>query len=567
MVFLIFILIIDILFIGWSLNMIKKNLKKNKLIDGAFIVTISIIITKILGILYVIPFYSIIGEKGGALYSYAYTIYTFFMSIAVSGIPLAISKLVSEYQTLGYYRSKVQVFRIAKILSFTLGFFIFLLLYFLSPVISKMIIGKAGGGNSLNDIVWSIRIISFAIIIVPLLSVYRGYFEGHRFMNPPSISQVLEQLFRVMIILLGCFLSIKILPLKFSNLVYISLVAVSIGAIVSYLYLVYQMKKNSRKFHEKIRDVGEPIISNTIMLKKILVYSIPFIMIDFFKGTFNYIDMFTVIKGLSKYFSSADAEIIFSIMSTWASKFHMVLLAFTSGICLSLIPNLTESIVKKNNKSIQNNINQSFSILAFIIFPMTMGISFLAKPIWFLFYGNSNYGPSILSYSIFIGLFFSFFYLIMNILQVYKGFRYIFICLISGIIFKLLFNTRLMISFSSVHLAPYHGAITASIIGFIICISIGMIILRKNYSVLFDNILKNIVDILCGSIFMIFGLCILKLFIPISSSIRIYNLFIIIFYGSFGALLYFLYGKYTNLISSIFGNKVYQVIKKSFIRS
>ena len=48
------------------------------------------------------------------------------MSIAVSGIPLAISKLVSEYQTLGYYRSKVQVFRIAKILSFTLGFFIFL---------------------------------------------------------------------------------------------------------------------------------------------------------------------------------------------------------------------------------------------------------------------------------------------------------------------------------------------------------------------------------------------------------------------------------------------------------
>lgn len=549
--------------------MIKKNLRKNKLIDGAFIVTISIIITKILGILYVIPFYSIIGEKGGALYSYAYTIYTFFMSIAVSGIPLAISKLVSEYQTLGYYRSKLQVFRIAKILSFTLGFFIFLLLYFLSPVISKMIIGKAGGGNSLNDIVWSIRIISFAIIIVPLLSVYRGYFEGHRFMNPPSISQVLEQLFRVMIILLGCFLSIKILPLKFSNLVYISLVAVSIGAIVSYLYLVYQMKKNSRKFYEKIRDVGEPIISNTIMLKKLLVYSIPFIMIDFFKGIFNYIDMFTVIKGLTKYslYSSADAEVIFSIMSTWSSKFHMILLAFTSGICLSLIPNLTESIVKKNNKSIQSNINQSFSILAFIIFPMTMGISFLAKPIWYLFYGNSIYGPSILSYSIFIGLFFSFFYLIMNILQVYKGFRYIFICLILGIIFKVLFNIRLMISFSNVHLASYHGAITASIIGFILCIFFGIIVLRKKYNILFENILKNIVDILCGSIFMIFGLCILKLFIPISSSIRIYNLFIIIIYSSFGTFLYFLYGKYTKLISSIFGNNICQVIKKSFIRS
>ena len=188
--FLIFNLIIDILLTGWRLHMIKKN----KLIDGAFIVTISIILTKILGILYVIPFYSIIGDKGGALYSYAYTIYTFFMSIAVSGIPLAISKLVSEYQTLGYYRSKIKVFKIAKTLSFILGISIFLVLYFLSPMISKLIVGKATGGNALNDIVWSIRIISFAIIIVPLLSVYRGYFEGHRFMSPPSISQVIEQL-------------------------------------------------------------------------------------------------------------------------------------------------------------------------------------------------------------------------------------------------------------------------------------------------------------------------------------------------------------------------------------
>ena len=359
--------------------MIKKNLKKNKLIDGAFIVTVSIILTKLLGVLYVIPFYSVIGEEGGALYSYAYTVYTFFMSIAVSGIPLAISKLVSEYQTLGYYRSKLQVFKVAKILSLTFGFVIFLLLFLLSPIISKMIVGKASGGNSINDIVLSIRIISFAIIIVPVLSVYRGYFEGHRFMNPPSISQVLEQFFRVMIILFGCFFSIKIVSLNSNKLVYISLVAASFGAIVSYLYLVYQKRKNNRKFHEKIRDVGEPIISNTVMIKKILLYSIPFVMIDFFKGVFNYIDMFTVIKSLSKYslFSSADAEVIFSIMSTWASKFHMILLAFTSGICLSLIPNLTESIVKKNNKSIQNNINQSFSILAFIIFPMTMGILFL----------------------------------------------------------------------------------------------------------------------------------------------------------------------------------------------
>ncbi len=77
----------------------KKDLtmKKSTFVKGAFITTLGIIISKILGIIYVIPFHSIIGDEGGALYGYAYTIYTLFISLASAGIPLAISKLVSEY--------------------------------------------------------------------------------------------------------------------------------------------------------------------------------------------------------------------------------------------------------------------------------------------------------------------------------------------------------------------------------------------------------------------------------------------------------------------------------------
>ena len=75
-------------------------LKKSGLMDGAFIATLAIIISKILGVLYVIPFYNIIGEAGGALYGYAYNIYNFFLIISSAGIPLAISKITSEYNTL-----------------------------------------------------------------------------------------------------------------------------------------------------------------------------------------------------------------------------------------------------------------------------------------------------------------------------------------------------------------------------------------------------------------------------------------------------------------------------------
>ena len=77
------------------------KLKKSSFLEGAFIATFCIILTKIIGILYVIPFYKIIGEQGGTLYGYAYNIYNVFLIISSAGIPLAISKLTSEYNTLG----------------------------------------------------------------------------------------------------------------------------------------------------------------------------------------------------------------------------------------------------------------------------------------------------------------------------------------------------------------------------------------------------------------------------------------------------------------------------------
>ena len=89
-----------------------KSFKKNSFMQGAFIATFGIVLCKIIGILYVIPFYAIIGEQGGALYGYAYNIYSIFLGISTAGIPLAMSKLISEYNTLGYIKTKERAFRL-----------------------------------------------------------------------------------------------------------------------------------------------------------------------------------------------------------------------------------------------------------------------------------------------------------------------------------------------------------------------------------------------------------------------------------------------------------------------
>ena len=548
----------------------KKDvtMKKSAFVKGAFITTLGIVIAKILGILYVIPFHAVIGDEGGALYGYAYTIYSVFMSLASAGIPLAISKLVSEYQTLGYYNAKKRVFAIGKRIALILGLICFLIILICAPLLAKAVLGNVHGGSSIKDVTFVIRVIGTAILIVPVLSIYRGYFEGHRLFSPPSISQVIEQFVRVLIIIFGSFTALKVFKLDLTSSVGIALFGATVGAIFSYFYLLVKRIKNRSVFNEKVRKVNEPIISNKIIFKKIVYYSIPFILIDVFKSLYNYVDMVTVVKGLVNYasYKVGDAEVVYSMLSTWSAKFNMIILSVSTGVVVSLIPNLTESVVKKDKEAINKKVNQALNILLFLTVPMTLGISFLAKPVWMLFYGKSVYGPSVLSYYIFVGLFIGLFTAMVSTLQTLKDYKAVFISLISGVVLKILLTNYLLMSFYKMSLPPYYGVITASIIGYFVSFVICLIILRFKYSISFEEVIKNGFDVMCASILMILVLFIVKLFIPIYSTTRLMNLLIILVYMIIGIIVYFLYGYYTKLIKRVFGNGIFRTIKRIIMK-
>lgn len=531
---------------------------KNGFVKGAFITTLGIVITKILGILYVIPFHNIIGEDGGALYGYAYTIYVLFMSLSSAGIPLAISKIVSEYQTLGYYNAKKRAFEMGKKISLLFGFIAFLILLIFAPLIAKSVLGDLNGGNTIDDIVFVIRVMSIAILIVPVLSVYRGYFEGHRFMSPPSISQVVEQLIRILVIILGSYLALNVFKLSLTTAVAVSLFGATLGAFVSCLYLIIKKRKNRKKFTERIRTVNEPIITNKEIIKKIVIYAFPFIMIDLFKSLYNYIDMVTVVKGLVKYadFSVNDAEAIMSMLSTWGNKFNMIVLSISTGVIVSLIPNLTQSVVKNDKKDINKKICQTLNILLFLTLPMTIGISFLSKPIWFLFYGDSLYGPSVLSILIFSGFMIALFTAMISVVQVLKDYKTVFWSLFVGVFLKGFLNNNLISAFYKMGLPAYYGVITASIIGYFISFIICLVILYYRYDISYEEVVKNVMDIISSTMIMIVGLFLMRFIVPMFSSVRIVNLFIILIYTLVGGIIYLFFTYKCGVIKRIFGNKL-----------
>lgn len=545
-----------------------KTMKKNGFLTGAFIATFCIVLTKILGIVYVIPFHAIIGEQGGALYGYAYTIYLLFMSLSSAGIPLAISKIVSEYQTLGYYNAKKRAFIIGKKIALLLGVVCFIILLLFAPMIAQAVLGDLTGGNTIEDVTFVIRIIGTATLVVPVLSIYRGYFEGHRFMQIPSFSQIVEQLVRVFIIVLGSFMALKVFKLSLTSAVGVAVFGATAGAIVAYLYLVFKKNKNKSKFNEKIRSVNEPIITNKQIFKKIVIYAVPFIMIDIFKSLYSYIDMVTVVEGLVNYanFSVVDAEVVMSMLSTWGAKFNMILLALSTGIVVSLIPNLTQSVVKKDQADSYHKINQSLSVLLFFTLPMSLGISFLSEYIWNVFYGSSVYGPSVLAYYIFVGLIVGLFTLVISILQVLKDYKTVFISLVVGVILKILLNSNLILAFYKMGLPAYYGVITASLIGYFVSFVICIVQLRYKYKVRYEELVKNFMDILCGAMLMVVGLLVIKYLLP-SSSNRFVSFLYVVIYTLIGGSIYFIYAYKSKLLFHVFGDKVRDLFRKKKSKS
>lgn len=540
----------------------KNIMKKNNFVQGAFVATLGIVITKILGILYVIPFYSIIGEKGGALYGYAYSIYLVFMAISSAGIPLAISKLISEYQTLGYYDAKQRAFKIGKQISITLGIICFIILFIFAKPLAVAILGDLKGGNTIEDVTFVIRVISTAILVVPVLSVYRGYFEGHKFITPTAISQVFEQVMRVLVIVIGSFLTLKIFKLSLTTAVGVAVFGATVGSLASYFYLIEKRHKNKQKFEEKELKVKEPKITNKAILKKIAIYAFPLIMIDIFKSLYSMVDTVTVVKALGPIYGTKTAESIMSILSTWGAKFNMIIISIATGMIVSLTPNLTAASVVGNTKDVHRKINQSFQMLLFMIVPMTVGLSFLAKPVYTIFYGASKFGPSVLTFYVFVALITALFTTAITITQVLKYYKVVFLSLFSGLVLKSLINVSLIKELYHLGLPAYYGSILASIIGYTLSLMICLVALHKLCGVNYEETIKQFINTLCGTVLMVIGLLLLKLIVPIASTNRFINIPIVIIYTLVGMIIYFFYMYKTNSIDKIFGEKLLQKFKK-----
>jgi len=545
-------------------------MKKNSFVEGTFIATFAIILIKILGALYVIPFYNIIGEDGGALYSYAYNVYNLFLNISTAGLPVAISKIISEYNTLEMYETKEKAYKICRNVITIISSIAFFLLFVFAEEIGLLIIGNIEGGNTIEEIGFCIRCVSFCLLIIPFLSATKGYLQGHKFIAPSSTSQILEQIVRIAIILMGSYIVINVLNQSVSVGVGVAISGAFFGGLFAYIYLKYKIKKNDKLFKkEKVKD--EENVSKKEIIKKIISYAIPFIIVSIAIDIYSITDMSLIIRGLYYLgYSASESETISSIVATWGTKICMIINSVAIGMTVSLIPHMVSYYVKGDFKELNKKFTQAIGIIFVVAFPMTIGLSILSEPVYTLFYGVSEYGPDILRVLVYAAFLASLHITINATLQSLNKFKIVYLNTIAGFLTNAILDIPLMILFHNIGVEAYYGAIVATILGYIISFYLALSSLKRELNFSY----KNIMNIIKKQISALLGMCItlylLHFLVPITSVSTLNILIVCIIYALVGGIVYFIITYKNDLLYDVFGkeyvDKILNKIKKVFKR-
>ncbi len=540
-------------------------MKKNNFVEGTIIATIFVVLVKILGMLYVVPFYNIVGSKGAALYSYAYNVYLIFLSISSAGIPNAISKIISEYDTLGYVEAKTRSYKISKKLISILSIISFVALFIFAKPFAHLIIGDMSGGNSINDIAFVIRCVSVSVLVVPFLSVTKGYLQGHKYLTPSSISQLIEQVIRIIIILLGSYIVYKVLKKSLRVAVGISLLGAFFGAVAADIYLLIKIKKNKHNLNLDKAYEKDPI-SNKEIIKKIASYSIPIIIINLITNVYSSTDMILISRTIQKLgYTANDVEFITSSISTWCSKISMIVNSIVLGLTMSLIPAIVSSYTKKNYNEVNSKINKALQIVLFASIPLTVGISTLSTPIWTIFYNTNPYGGLILKINIFTALLVNLNITTSTMLQSMNKFKAVYTSVISGFVTNALLDVPLMYLCNFIGINGFIGAIIATVIGYILSISISIFYLKKESKDLkFTNTLNMLYKIIFAVLIMYFVLFFINKILPFNIYKKIDSIIFVTIDVIIGGIIYIFITYKLKIIDNIFGKNFINNIKNKF---
>ncbi|HEP1819551.1 TPA: polysaccharide biosynthesis protein [Streptococcus suis] len=365
-----------------------QSREQETMVRGMAWLTAGNFLSRLLGVAYVIPWYIWLGEhraEANALFSMGYQIYANFLLISTAGLPTAIAKQVAKYNVLG--KEEVSLYLVREFFKLMLVFgAVFAGAMFIS---SPWLAEASGSKEKLIPVMYSLVP---PLFIFPAMSILRGFFQGRHDMKPYAISQLAEQLVRVIWILAATFIIMKLGNGNYLDAVVQSTFAAFIGMLASVGILVYTLWKQGylgKLFHAKKQKIS---VNTGQLIKETVKDAIPIIILSLTIQLLQFIDQVTFINVMEKITSLTNSELLelYSFMSANPNKITMMIIGISISLGSVAIPLITEKFVKNDLKAASNLVADNLQLLFIFTIPAIVGTVLLARPLYSVFYGQSQ---------------------------------------------------------------------------------------------------------------------------------------------------------------------------------
>lgn len=349
--------------------------KKNTFFGGVATLATGVVIVKLIGALYKIPLANILGELGNGYFTTAYNIYNVFLTITTAGLPVALSKTISEANALGRYNQVRQVFKVAVGTFLALGLISTLIMFF----------GAEGITNIMGDpdASASVRSLAPATLFVCSMAAFRGYFQGHGDMSPTSISQIIEASIKLVVGLALASL------LAAQGPVYSSagaILGVTLGTVVACVYMlnVFVRKREMRPSKDR-PDSAQRVLRNLITI------AVPITIGSSVTNVVYLIDNGLILNQLqaSLHMTREEAMALYGNYGAAGNLYNLpssLMIPFTA----SILPAVSAALSRRDKLGASKVAESAMRIGMLLALPAGFGLSALAKPITAMLYPKYN---------------------------------------------------------------------------------------------------------------------------------------------------------------------------------
>jgi len=525
---------------------------QDTMLKGSAWMTAGSIFSRILGAIYIIPWMAWMGSDypaANALFAKGYNIYSLFLIVSTAGIPGAISKQISHYNALDQYSTGNKLFKHGlKIMTF-MGVIFGAVMFFGAPVLATLF--TDGDPRSIPVI----KSLAVAVLIIPILSILRGYLQGYSDMAPSAISQFIEQIARVIYMLIATYIIMIVNKGSYINAVVQSTFAAFIGAAVAIAILVFAILKKLPKLRQLSRN-GKPIenVNETNFTREIFEQAVPFIVLDAGITFFNLFDQSTFNQFMRMFVNASSAQLdnYYSLFGFQANKLIMIIVSLSSAMAVTAVPILSGLYSKGDKDKIEDQISNTLELFFFIMIPASLGMYAVAQPLWTTFYRYDQLGVWMLQFSSVISILLGLFTVLSAVLQALYRNKLAIKYFVYGLIVKVVVQLPMIGIFHE------FGPLVATSIGMGV---VSWLMLRELHSIYpFDTgrISRRISGIILFSLVMFVSVMFVNwvVFHFVGNSDRIISVVALILEAGLGGVIYGYLVLKTSLADKIVGPKV-----------